>query len=70
MGTTACGGKGSKGRAANGDRPVGAARCRREQQIQGDMPAPPPPKGRMHQALAGDGRVFPAEGEAVVSPPP
>jgi len=31
MGTTAYGGKGSKGRAANGDRPVGAASCRREQ---------------------------------------
>ena len=43
MGTTAYGGKGSKGRAANGDRPVGAASCRREQQIQGVMPTPPPP---------------------------
>ena len=31
MGTTADGGKGSRGRAANGDRPVGAASCRREQ---------------------------------------
>ena len=31
MGTTAYGGKGSKGRAANGDRPLGAASCRREQ---------------------------------------
>ena len=30
MGTTAYGGKGSKGRAANGDRLVGAARCRRD----------------------------------------
>ena len=30
MGTTADGGKGSKGRAANGDRPVGAANCRRD----------------------------------------
>ena len=30
MGTTAYGGKGSKGRAANGDRPVGAASCRRD----------------------------------------
>ena len=28
MGTTADGGKGSKGRAANGDRPIGAASCR------------------------------------------
>ena len=30
MGTTAYGGNGSKGRAANGDRPVGAASCRRD----------------------------------------
>ena len=30
MGTTAYGGKGSKGRAANGDRPVVAASCRRD----------------------------------------
>ena len=30
MGTTAYGGKGSKGRAANGDWPVGAASCRRD----------------------------------------
>ena len=30
MGTTAYGGKGSKGRAANGDRPVGAASCKRD----------------------------------------
>ena len=28
---TADGGKGSKGRAANGDRPVGAASCRQQQ---------------------------------------
>ena len=38
MGTTAYGG--SKGRAANGDWPIGTARCRREQRIQGDMPTP------------------------------
>ena len=31
MGTIAYGGKGSKGRAVNGDRPMGAADCRREQ---------------------------------------
>ena len=30
MGTTVYGGKASKGRAANGDRPVGAASCRRD----------------------------------------
>ena len=45
MGTAARGGRGSKGRAANDDRPIGAARCRREQYTQGDMPNrhPPPP---------------------------
>ena len=42
MGTTAYGGKESKGRAANGDRPIGAASCRREQHTQGDMSTPPP----------------------------
>ena len=31
MGTTTYGGKGSKGRMANGDWPVGAASCRQEQ---------------------------------------
>ena len=31
MGTIACGGRGSKGRAANGKWPLGAANCRREQ---------------------------------------
>ena len=41
MGTTADGGKGSKGRAANGDRPMGAARSRREQHTKGDVPNPP-----------------------------
>ena len=30
-----------KGRAANGNRLVGTASCRREQQIQGNMPKPP-----------------------------
>ena len=43
MGTTADGGKGSKGRAANGDRPVGAASCRRDHLTHGVMPKPPPP---------------------------
>ena len=43
MGTTAYGGKGSKGRAANGDRPVGAASCRRDHH-HGVMPKPPPPR--------------------------
>ena len=32
-----------KGRAANGDRQVGAASCKQEQQTQGDMPKPPHP---------------------------
>ena len=44
MGTTAYGGKGSKGRAANGDRPVGAASCRREQHTMASC-QPPPPRG-------------------------
>ena len=41
MGTTACGGKGSKGRAATGDRPIGAARCSPEESTKGRMPDPP-----------------------------
>ena len=42
MDTTAYGGKGSKGRAANGDRPVGAASCRRHHHtMDGVMPKPP-----------------------------
>ena len=43
MGTTADGGKGSKGRAANGDRPVGAASRRREQYTEATCQPPPPP---------------------------
>ena len=52
MGTTAYGGNGSKGRAANGDRPVGAASCRREQYTMASCQTPPltsagmPEKGR------------------------
>ena len=53
--TTAHGGRGSKGRAVNGDRPIGAARCRREQYTKGVMPTPPPP---------------PASPEALCQPPP
>ena len=41
MGTTAYGGNGSKERAANGDRPVGAASCRREQHIMASCQPPP-----------------------------
>ena len=44
MGTTAYGGKGSKGRAVNGDRPVGP-RAAHENKTYGDMPPPPPPQG-------------------------
>ena len=48
-GTTTYGGKGSKGRAANGDRPTGAAGCRREQHTKGVMATPsPPPPGDKH----------------------
>ena len=43
MGTTAYGGKGSKGRAANGDRPVGAASCRRDHHTMASCQTPPPP---------------------------
>ena len=42
MGTTAYGGKRSKGRAANGDRPIGAASCRREQHTMATCQTPPP----------------------------
>ena len=42
MGTTAYGGKGSKGRAANGDRPVGAASCRRDHHTMASCQNPPP----------------------------
>ena len=42
LGTTACGGKGSKGRAANDDRPIGAASCRREQHTTPTCQPPPP----------------------------
>ena len=41
MGTTADGGKGSEGRAANGDRPVGAANCRREPYTMASCQTPP-----------------------------
>ena len=41
MGTTAYGGKGSKGRAANGDRPIGAASCRREHTMASCQTPPP-----------------------------
>ena len=51
MGTTAYGGKGSKGRAANGDRPVGAASCRRDHHTMASCQpplcwchGPPPPE--------------------------
>ena len=47
MGTTAYGGKGSKGRAANGDRPVGAASCRREQHTMTSWQIPLPNCGEV-----------------------
>ena len=43
MGTTAYGGKGSKGRAVSGDRPSGVASCRPEHTRVSYQPAPPPP---------------------------
>ena len=48
MGTTAYGGKGSKGRAANGDRPVGAASCRRDHHTMASCQTPPPSQGSDH----------------------
>ena len=64
MGTTAYGGKGSKGRAANGDRPVGAARCRRDHHTMASCqnpstpppPLDPPPPKRSPGASAPSGR--------------
>ena len=47
-----------KGRAVNGNRPVGAPSCRREQQVHGDLPNPPPPAPRTpppHERL---GQIF------------
>ena len=41
MGTTSYGGKGSKGRAANADRLVGAANCRKEQHTMASCQTPP-----------------------------
>ena len=35
--------RGSKGRAVNGNRLIGAGSCRWEQHTKGDMPTPPPP---------------------------
>ena len=46
MGTTAYGGKGSKGRAANGDRPIGAAGCRQEQYTKATCQPPLPLPGQ------------------------
>ena len=45
MGPTAYGGKGSEGRAANGDRPVGAASCRRDHHTMASCPNPLPLQG-------------------------
>ena len=57
MGTTAYGGKGSKGRAANGDPPVGAASCKREQYTKATCQKPPPPtrKGKDREGRIGQG---------------
>ena len=42
MGTTAYGGKGSKGRAVSGDRPIGAASCRpKHTKVSYQIPPPP-----------------------------
>ena len=45
MGAAACGGKGSKGRAAvNGDWPIGATSCKPKHTKVSCQPPPPPPK--------------------------
>ena len=54
MGTTAYGGKGSKGRAANGDRPVGAANCRRDHHTMASCQNPPQ-KGALGEPRDGVG---------------
>ena len=48
-----------KGRAANGDRPIGAASCRQEEQTQGNMRNPPP----LHPLKAGHGGKMMADGK-------
>ena len=53
MGTTADGGRGPKGRAANGDRPVGAARCRRDHHTMASCQPPPPPPGNRFRGEGG-----------------
>ena len=63
MGTTAYGGKGSKGRAANGDRPVGAASCRRDHHTMASCQNPPPPQ------VQTDSWGGVASGPVVVAPP-
>ena len=47
MGTTAYGGKGSKGRAVNGNGPVGVANCKRDQRTMASCQNPPPLEGRL-----------------------
>ena len=58
MGTTAYGGKGSKGRAANGDRPVGAASCRRDHHTMASCQNPPPSCGALGFTKGTVGRIF------------
>ena len=48
MGTTAYGGRGSKGRAVSGDRPIGTASCRPKH-----TSSPPPPAGEGGAAQPG-----------------
>ena len=58
MGTTAYGGKGSKGRAANGDRPVGAASCRRDHHTMASCQNPPPLQAFRAPRCFGWGEVY------------
>ena len=74
MGTTAYGGKGSKGRAANGDRPVGAASCRRDHHTMASCQTPPPNHSRTalldSQCLSATDGIFASITPAVRPHPP
>ena len=59
MGTAAYGGKGSKGRAANGDRPVGAASCRRDHHTMASCQNPQPVA--IHRCALGRGCQGPVQ---------
>ena len=59
MGTTACGGKGSKGRAVSGDWPIGAARCRPKHTEVSYQTPPPMGAPGFHFGGGGGGAIEP-----------